>query len=150
MIEKLPFARILPVWETDLWPNRTSRIEPNSAKVLGCTGKYDMASMSTPPTFVAYTQFGIIAGVNSGHKCSDNTYRSRGLFVYPAYRHRGVAQELLQAIIKQAKLENTIGIWSYPTIESWETYKAVGFTLVSEWERSETGIRAYCYSQFNI
>ncbi len=136
------YETILPIWTTKLWPNRTSKIEANSAMTLNRT--YDMANMEAHPTFFSWVEDGAIVGINSGHRCGDNSYRSRGLWVNPAYRRKGIGVQLLLATIEQAKSEHCVVAWSYPKLESWRTYEKAGFILASGWEESELGQNAYC------
>lgn len=143
MIIVLPFEKIFPIWKNYLWPNRTSPIESNSAMCY--LSGYDMYNMSTKPTFFAYMVDDEIAGVNSGHMCADRQYRSRGLFVFEEYRGRGVGKELLLATIEQGKREGASMCWSYPRKDSWKVYNKTGFTLSSSFEKSETGLNAYCF-----
>lgn len=143
MIEKITFDQILPIWRDYLWPERESDIDPTSA--MSYLGGYDLVNMSYKPTFFAYMIDGNIAGVNSGHMCKDQYYRSRGLYVFDQYRGRGIATELLKATIKQGRIENAKLCWSYPRKSSWKSYANAGFMLVSEWERTETSdANAFC------
>ena len=107
-------------------------------------GGYNMQNMSYIPTFFAFTINNKIVGVNSGHKCADNSYRSRGLWVFPEYRGNRIGIQLLLAAIEQGTNENVDYIWSYPKFSSWKTYQAAGFTLFSDWEKSELDLNAYC------
>ena len=143
MIKQISFEQIYEIWKNSLWPNRTSPIEPNSAMIF--LGGYTMDNMTTTPTFLGYFQNDKIIGVNSGHKCSDNSYRSRGLFVFPEFRHTGIATKILKATIEQGKVEGCSFVWSYPRKTSWRAYKQADFILMSEWETSETSdANAYC------
>lgn len=146
MITKITFEEILPIWKYDLWPGRESVIEPTSAMTL--LGGYDLKNMSPSPTFFAYLVDDKIAGVNSGHMCTSKTYRSRGLFVYPQYRKKGIGVMLLKHTIEQGISEGADIIWSYPKKSSWGTYSKAGFTLASDWEQSELDTNAYC--QLNV
>ena len=78
-LEKISFYQIFPIWNNYLWPNRVSEITPTSAMCY--LGGYDLVNMDSMPTFFAYVIDGEIAGVNSGHMCNNNEYRSRGLYV---------------------------------------------------------------------
>ncbi len=148
MISVISFDEILPIWRDQLWPGRISSIDPNSAMCF--LGGYDLVNMHTDPTFFAYMFDGEIAGVNSGHLCNDNHYRSRGLYVFPAFRGKGIGILLLRATIEQAKKENASLCWSYPKFTSWSTYSKAGFILASEWEMSETSdANAYCKLELN-
>jgi len=144
MLKTLSWLEIYPIWAEYLWPIRSSPIEPSSAMCY--LNGYDMANMASNPTFYGYIIDDTIVGVNSGHACpNQNNYRSRGLWVNSKYRGRGIGQQLLAAIIKQAQQERYTEIWSYPRRSSWPTYSAVGFKLVSDWETSETSEEnAYC------
>lgn len=142
MIITISFESIYPIWKNDLWFNRVSKIETNSA--MKYLGGIDILNMSYAATFFGYVLENKIVGVNSGHKCSDQSYRSRGLYVYPEFRSNGIGSLLLEACIKQAKLENCKFIWSYPKKTSWKTYEKAGFSLSSIWETSEMDINAYC------
>lgn len=142
MIIQISFESIYPIWQNDLWFNRTSKIETNSA--MKYLGGIDILNMSYTATFFGYMLNNKIVGVNSGHRCSDQSYRSRGLYVYPEFRSKGIGSLLLEACIKQAQLEDCKFIWSYPKKSSWKTYEKVGFSLSSIWEVSEMDINAYC------
>jgi GNAT superfamily N-acetyltransferase len=105
LIEIITFEEILPIWRNHLWPDRTSPIESNSAMCY--KDGYDMFNMNTIPTFFAYKINNEIAGVNSGHMCKDNQYRSRGLFVFEKFRGLGIGTKLLIATIEQGRKEKS-------------------------------------------
>lgn len=143
MIKLIDFATILQVWQKNLWPNRVSAIESNSAMIYlgGIEGK----NMLTTPTFFGYFHENDLAGVNSGHLCADNSYRSRGLYVFPEYRGMGIGSKLLTATIQQAETEEATLVWSLPRRTSWNTYRRAGFTQTSDWFKTETSDEnAYC------
>ena len=146
MIETITFEEILPIWRNHLWPDRTSLIESNSAMCY--KDGYDMFNMNTIPTFFAYKINNEIAGVNSGHMCKDNQYRSRGLFVFEKFRGLGIGTKLLIATIEQGRKENAHMCWSYPRDSSWKTYSSAEFLLDGEFSISETGNNAYCYYHY--
>jgi GNAT superfamily N-acetyltransferase len=108
------------------------------------TGEYELKNFKYPATYLGYFIDRQLVGCNSGHKCCDGTYRSRGLFVFPKFRGLGIGTKLLKAIIEQSRKEESTLCWSYPRIESWPTYKAAGFELISEWKNDEIGTNAYC------
>jgi GNAT superfamily N-acetyltransferase len=112
-------------------------------------GGYDLVNMQSESTFFAYMIDNEIAGVNSGHLTMDNSYRSRGLFVFDTYRRKGIGTLLLKATIDQAKLEGAALCWSYPRKSSWKSYLNAGFELASDWGTSETSdANAYCVIRF--
>jgi GNAT superfamily N-acetyltransferase len=144
MVIKITWKEIYNIWHDYLWPNRFSPIEPVSAMCY--PNGYNIINMQSIPTFYGYIINDKIIAVNSGHSCpNQNNYRSRGLWVDPDYRGKGIAQQLLTATIEQGQQEGYTQIWSYPRQSSWPTYRAVGFELTSAWETSETSeANAYC------
>ena len=71
-----------------------------------------------------------LIGVNSGHQTSDETYRSRGLWVDPKYRGRKILTLLLQHTIKAAEGK---WVWSCSQNTSLKAYESVGFEKRSAW-----------------
>lgn len=142
MIEITDFETILKIWQEKLWPERISKIETHSAMLL--SGEYELKNFNYTPTYFIYKVGNLIVGCNSGHMCCDNSYRSRGLYVLPAFRKKGIGKQLLVATIEQGEKENCEYVWSYPRLESWPTYKSAGFSLVGDWHEGETGVNALC------
>lgn len=142
MIVELDYNTIYDIWRNFLWPIRASKIESISAMMF--LNGYDMQNYNFNPTFFGYKIDNKIVGVNSGHKCADHSYRSRGLYVMPEHRHHGIGKDLLLATIDQGKKEYCTFVWSYPRQESWSTYESAGFSLASNWVLGETGTNAYC------
>jgi ribosomal protein S18 acetylase RimI-like enzyme len=136
MIKRITWEEILVIWQKELWLNRSSPIESNSA--MNFLSGYDMGNMATRPTFFGYIIDEKIIGVNSGHGCRDGSYRSRGLWVHPNCRKKGIGRSLLQEAVNQGMKEQCKMIWSYPRQSSWPTYSGVGFKLASDWQPSET------------
>lgn len=141
-LRKISFEEILRVWSNFLWKERQSPIEKNSAMVY--LGGIDISNMDFTPTFIAAIESNRIIGVNSGHLCKNNGYRSRGLFVHENYRRNNIGTLLLSETIEIAKKEKAKYVWSYPKQTSWKTYQKAGFVLSSPWEVSELGFNAYC------
>ena len=146
MISIISYDEIYPIWRNQLWPERSSEIEPNSA-MLYLQG-YDLQNYNYLPSFFAFKLDNQIVGVNSGHLCCDNIYRSRGLFVLPGYRKQGIGKQLLDYTVETGFKEGAKFIWSYPRKTSWSTYKQAGFILSSDWHKSEIGENAYCIRNF--
>lgn len=142
MIVNLSFEEIYPFWKNYLWSDRISKIETHSA-MLFLSG-FDLKNFNYKPSFFGYTINNQIVGVNSGHYCLDDSYRSRGLFVLKEYRKQGIGVKLLTRTIEQGKHENAKLVWSLPRLDSWKTYEAAGFNLVSDWHKTETSTNAYC------
>lgn len=147
MIKSISWDQIYEIWSTQLWINRSSPIESTSAMCY--LSGYSINNMSYDPTFFGYFVDHKIVGVNSGHICADNSYRSRGLWVDEDHRGYGYGKELLQAAIDQAKLESANFVWSFPRKTSWPTYKSVGFKKTSNWVKSDTSeANAFCKLEF--
>jgi hypothetical protein len=144
MIKYISYNQIYEIWQTKLWPNRLSKIEPNSSMCF--LAGVDINNMYLPSTFIGLFVDEKLVGVNSGHLCSDKSYRSRGLYVDIDYRGFGYGVELLTATVNIAIKNKAKFIWSLPRQTSWKTYKSAGFKLASNWTRTETSeSNAYCY-----
>ena len=79
-----------------------------------------------------------LIGVNSGHMCSDGTARSRGLWVDPNHRGRGVGVALLLATILAASKYRPSFVWSFPRKTSLKSYSNAGYFTVGDEQPSET------------
>lgn len=143
MICLLNWNEIELIWQTQLWPNRLTPIKTHSAMMF--LHGYNMKNFSYNSNFFGYKINEKIVGVNSGHKCADESFRSRGLWVDPLYRKQGIGRLLLEKTISQACVDGATFIWSYPRFSSWKTYQSVGFELQSDWAKSETSeSNGYC------
>jgi GNAT superfamily N-acetyltransferase len=141
LIKTIDFEVISKVWANDLWPNRKD-IETHSA--MNFLQGYDIKNMTSKATFLGVYFDDTLAGVNSGHMCHDRSYRSRGLFVYEKYRNMGIGKMLLQRTINQGFSEGAEFVWSFPRQPSWRTYSSVGFTLVTDFQKSDFSYNAFC------
>ena len=141
-IKSITWDSCRSVWASRLWPTRTSAIESHSAMLLD--GSHSMENMQLPAVYLGLFQGDQLVGVNSGHLCSDNTWRSRGLWVDPEHRGSGWGSRLLVATIALAP-EDCGRAWSFPRRTSWSSYERAGFRLVSDWQASDTSdANAYC------
>ena len=138
---KISFEDILPIWENKLWPNRESAIEGVSAMTWPYEGNPDPIDMNIfeyQPTFYGVYMDNKLVGVNSGHKTSDTQYRSRGIWVDPEYRKKGVAQLLFVLTEHQARIEKCEMLWSIPRKTALTAYTKFGFTTVGDFIITET------------
>lgn len=138
---KTSFETILPVWAEKLWPGRTSAIEPISAMTWpyeGCPDPIDMDIFNYEPTFWAVYDGDRIVGVNSGHRTTDWQYRSRGIWVDPEYRGKGIANLLFTCLENQARVEGCEMIWSIPRKTALTAYTKFGFETVGDFIETET------------
>ena len=143
VIEKITFNEILEIWSSKLWPGRTSPIKPMSSMTYDEAHDMDIYSRYEPTFFGAFSQRELI-GVNSGHRTSPTHYRSRGLYVSPEHRQKGIASSLLHATLDQAQNEYCQYVWSLPRLTSINTYKNVGFFQVSNWANANTEFGPNC------
>jgi len=145
------FETILPFWQEKLWPNRTSEIKPMSSMMY--QGGFDMEIYKkySPTFFAVYNVVGEIVGVNSGHRTTDDLYRSRGIWVDPRYRKLGVSGVLFCELHGQAIKEKCKAIWSIPRKEALPAYEKVGFKKTSEFfdEGMEFGPNCYVYKDLD-
>ena len=145
------FETVLPIWKEKLWPNRTSPIKPMSS--MKYLGGYDMSIYEKyqPTFFVVYNVVGEIVGVNSGHRTSDKLYRSRGIWVDPRYRKKGISGVLFCELYGQAMKENCTALWSIPRQSALPAYEKYGFEKTSEFfdEGMEFGPNCYVYKELD-
>jgi GNAT superfamily N-acetyltransferase len=169
IIKKITWEEILPIWTNELWPQsvRQSKIESTSAmscfkidvwdetaRIFKGIDHYDLENMKFTPTFWGAFDDDKLIGCNSGHMTLDRLYRSRGLYVKPDSRGWRIGQKLLLKTISQAYHERAIAVWSYPRLESWETYNHCEFHLKGygynfHWEKQETGTNSRCLKELD-
>lgn len=154
MIKQISWEQISHIWETFLWPQRTSKIESNSAMMFNQPGVYRIENMHTTPVFLGYYCNARLVGVSSGHRCMDNSYRIRGTWLDELYRGNGFAQQLIASLVNLGMEENTTFAWTMPRVgASSKMFSRLGFNIVSEQFSSETGTNVYSrldYANFHI
>ena len=137
----ITFETICHIWQKHLWQNRVSPIETHSAMTWPYDGnpiEFDMDIFNYNPSFFGVITNGRIVGVNSGHRTKDNIYRSRGIWVDPAFRKTGVAQLLFEMTEEQAMSEGCEMIWSIPRKTALPAYTKFGFMTVGDYFGTET------------
>lgn len=138
---KISFDTILPIWQDKLWPNRQSAIEPMSAMTWpfeGAPDPIDMSIFDYKPTFWGVYIDDKLVGVNSGHRTNHTQYRSRGIWVDPDYRGKGIAQQLFTLTEHQALVEGCLLVWSIPRKTALSSYTKFGFETVGGYIETET------------
>ncbi len=141
LTRKISFETILPIWQNELWRNRQSAIEPMSAMTWPFEGSPDPIDMSIfdyTPTFWGVYVDDKLVGVNSGHRTANVQYRSRGIWVDPDYRGRGIAQRLFSMTQHQALVEGCLLVWSIPRKTALSSYTKFGFETVGGYIETET------------
>lgn len=144
----ITFEEILPIWRDRLWPGRKSEIAGMSSMVY--LGGYNMeVYILYQPYFTGVFLNDELVGVNSGHNTGNGYFRSRGIWVDPKVRGRGVAQMLFIELAKQARGEGCKFLWSVPRKGSEYAYLKFGFEITSDWfdKDMEFGPNAYCLAE---
>ena len=137
------FEDIYDIWNEGLWHDRVSKIESRSSLSfdLKLWNRYSHIRITKhkkriweyKPTFWAVRENEKIIGVNSGCKTNDNTYRSRGLYIFPEKRGQGISRMLLKLTIETAKKEECEVIWTIPRKTALPAYESVGFNKIGGW-----------------
>ncbi|MDA8915589.1 GNAT family N-acetyltransferase [bacterium] len=141
LTRKISFDTILPIWKNELWSDRTSAIETHSAMTWpfeGAPDPIDMNIFDYKPTFWGVYIDDKLVGVNSGHRTNHTQYRSRGIWVDPDYRGRGIAQQLFTLTEHQALVEDCLLLWSIPRKTALSSYTKFGFETVGGYIETET------------
>lgn len=147
-IQKISFDTILPYWQI-LWPNRKSIIKEVSSMTY--LGGYDMNIYSLySPTFFGLFLDNNIIGVNSGHKTSNNFYRSRGLWVDTKFRGKNLSSYLLSAAEQQAIYEKCNYIWSIPRKKALNSYLKNGYLQTSNFFDQGMEFGPNCYTSKDL
>lgn len=128
---EITFEEILPVWNEHLWNGRISDIRSMSSMTLD--RQYNIAIYEKyKPYFCAVVENDRILGVNSCHQTDVNEFRSRGIYVFPEHRNKGVTSLLFDFVKQKAKEANCKVIWSLPRMSALPAYKRAGFEVCSE------------------
>lgn len=143
-ILEIDFASVKTIWSEKLWPGRVD-LDTHSAMVYLSYDKYDADNFQFPAHFFGLFCGDTLVGCNSVHLCTDESMRSRGLWVDPSVRGKGYGVQLLLASIEKARYYECPFIWSLPRKTSWKTYSDAGFTQTSDWKQTDTSpANAFC------
>ena len=147
-IKLIDYDTVLPIWQNELWPTRTSIIEPCSAIIYGTVPfEYDIEYMDQVPYCIGAYVDGELAGINTGHETGES-FTSRGLFVFAKYRGKGIAKRILQKTCELGKEAGAKFIWTMPRSTSLPVYESVGFRRSTKWFPTETSPRN-CYARLD-
>ena len=136
MIKEINFEIIKQIWEQYLWIDRQNISSMSSMLYHGGYNK-DIYKKYKPKFFAYYIDEKIV-GVNSGHSSSKIHYRSRGLWVNPDYRKKGIGTNLLKHTMTRGKKEDKVYCWSLPRKQSLAAYLNAGFEQTSNFFKTET------------
>ena len=149
IISKIDFPEIQNIWECYLWPDRKTKIETHSSIVFGTNPfVYDMNYFSQPVIYFGAYVNNRLVGVNSGHVTGES-YRSRGLYVFPEARNKGIGNRLLSVTVEEAIKNNAKYVWSIPRKSALKTYLGLNFVTVGDFFKTETA-EANIYVLLNL
>lgn len=112
VIKQITFDQILPIWRSDLWPERRSVIESVSAIDIESNIDMEIFNYIEKAHYFAAFDGDKITGVISGHLTKANQCRLRGLFVRPEYRGQAISKDLIQAELNHAVSLGCTQIWA--------------------------------------
>lgn len=138
MIKEISFDEIKNYWKI-LWldmdvDNKIEYVSMPSCEyvepVFIKLGK--VSPYSIPSIFISYSLDNQIVGVLNGYKTSINYFRTRGLWVNPIYRKKGIATKLMNYIERFALNEGSKILWTIPRKTAINFYKNYGFEQMSD------------------
>ena len=104
------FKTVFSFWRNHLWPHRKEPIESTSA-LLFKEGT-DKAYKTAEVFFKKASARGQILGVCSGQKTNFKEFRSRGLWVSPLFRRKGLGGQLFSAVEQEALKRGASRLWT--------------------------------------
>lgn len=105
-IELCSFSDILPAWRDELWPERSSLIEPLSMISRDGSINMELAEIGSthPPIFFQVRGAeGACLGTIQGQWTKKNEMRLRGVWTHPALRGQGWGKRLIQTLTSHAR-----------------------------------------------
>ena len=131
-IKIVDFKTIYPIWKHKLWKGRISKIEESNP--IDYLGKYNPELLKNKAIcFACYIDSNIV-GVNTLLPTSNNFCRSRGFYINPEQRLKGIGKKLMETTLQYAYNLNFKCIWSLPRKSSLPFYLKFGFKQTSEFD----------------
>tara|TARA_R110000851_G_scaffold56741_3_gene132434 strand:+ start:15741 stop:16226 length:486 start_codon:yes stop_codon:yes gene_type:complete len=135
-VVEINWEEIKTIWDTELWPGRDSKQTNNWAWCVDNPTEFTTSKWQTQwsvPLFLGVHDIdGQTVGVNSVYQSSEDGmyYRSRGLYVTPSFRKRGIAQLLLKASVDWARERDCSKyLFTAPRKSAIPAYEAAGFIV---------------------
>lgn len=138
-IRRLTWEEVQPIWNLRLWFGRDS--EPVTSMMY--LGGYDMAYKEQTPVFLGVKPAENVIAVNSYVRTEGTQYRSRGLWVDPDFRGKGLAKKLLTHMLQCIRDEGGTMVWTMPREEALSAYESAGFVRTTDWFDQEWGRNCY-------
>lgn len=143
-IIKISFEEILPYWKNELWPSRTSAIEPYSA--IDINGNIDINICEiAAPKFWAYKIDDKIVGVISCQNTDVNVFRLRGIWVDSHLRQKGIGKSLTDHLKNYVstrqgpQTSDTLLLWTMSRESNVNFYQSCGFKKKHRLDKYEYG-----------
>jgi len=147
-IQNIDFDTVVGVWREKLWPGRKDDIKAtNNIKYLG--GRDSAIHEQQAVFFGAYVA-GDLVGVNSGFGTLNGGFRSRGLWVDPAQRSKGIAKALLTATTEHARKQGFSYVWSMPRQSALSAYTSAGFKQTSDFFDEGVEFGPNCFVRLDL
>lgn len=131
-IKEVDFKTIYPVWKNKLWKNRVSKIEESNP--IDYLGEYNPNLMKNKAICFACYINDKIVGVNTLLPTSDTFCRSRGFYINPEQRLKGLGLQLMKCTLDKASHLKYKYIWSMPRQSALPFYLKFGFKQTSEFD----------------
>jgi len=131
-IKIVDFETIYPIWKNKLWKGRISKIEQSNP--IDYLGKYNPNLMNNKAICFAYYEGDEIIGVNTLLPTSDTFCRSRGFYINPEQRLKGIGLQLMKFTLEKALLLDFKYMWSLPRKSALPFYLKFGFKQTSDFD----------------
>jgi GNAT superfamily N-acetyltransferase len=128
MVKFISFGEILPLWKK-LWPD-TEVIKPHNEWEF--LGGYNSEVPCSDVWFIGYYIDQELVGCNSCFMSSKEHLRSRGIYILPENRGKGISKFLFNKTIEIAEQNNVELVWSYPRLDALPSYLAAGFETIGD------------------
>ena len=131
-IKRVEFKDIYPIWKDKLWKGRVSKIEESNS--IDYLGSYNPEILKNKAICFACFIEKKIVGVNTLLPTSNNFCRSRGFYINPEQRLKGLGRKIMQKTLQHATELKFKYIWSLPRKNSLLFYLKFGFKQTTKFD----------------